>query len=72
MGDLTSSLYHMMRTSSSDTGVWVDNLGDFGTDMSQGRMAVSPLWYKRLLPTFEAAEDDPPGRRKSMFHLFVY
>ncbi len=43
MGDFASSLYHMMRTSSS----WASG----GTEMSQGSKAVSPDWYIKLLPT---------------------
>ena len=41
IGVLASSRYHITRTSSSP---WL-----FGTDMSQGRIAVSPLWYITLL-----------------------
>ena len=48
IGDRTSSLYHITSTSSS----WLFDL--LGTDMSHGRMAVSPLWYITLLLTREA------------------
>ena len=48
IGDLTSSRYHMTRTSSS----WL--FDDWlGTDMSHGRIAVSPLWYITLVLTNE-------------------